>query len=338
MGFPEGVWPGLRQMLCLLLMWAACAEARADAPVLSLPVDCKLGDTCFLQNHVDVDPSAGVRDYRCGTASYDGHKGTDFRLLSTRAAQAGVKVLAAADGVVKARRDGMADRLIGRDGSPVEGRECGNGVLIDHGDGWETQYCHMLRGSIRVRKGQTMRRGDPLGLVGYSGHTQFAHLHLSLRHDGKVIDPFTGRTPGSGRCGEGTTAALWQAALRPLLAYRRGEIIQLGFSDRRVSSKALEAGDPRIRAPSSASAAMVFYARLINLEAGDRLRLRLVGPSGVIAANETKPLARAMAQYVGFVGRKRRGTSWGAGRYEGSVEVLRVGEVVLSRRSRLELR
>ena len=83
---------------------------------------------------------------------------------------------------------------------------------------------------------------------------------------------------------------------------------------------------------------MVFYARLINLEKGDRIRLRLAGPTGVIAQNETTPLARTKAQYVAFVGRKRRGTRWSAGRYEGTVELVRAGEVVLSRRSSLELR
>ncbi|MGI9385237.1 MAG: M23 family metallopeptidase [Methyloligellaceae bacterium] len=338
MGLPIFGWSWLRHTQWLLLLWASCAGARADAPVLSLPIDCKLGETCFIQNYVDVDPSAGVKDYRCGAAAYNGHKGTDFRLLSTRAARAGVSVLAADDGVVKARRDGVADRLLGKDRSSVKGRECGNGVVIDHGGGWETQYCHMLRGSIQVRKGQAVKRGDPLGRVGYSGRTQFAHLHLSLRHAGKVIDPFTGQKPGSGTCGKDAAEDLWQPALRPQLTYRRGQIIQLGFADRRVGGKALEAGDPRIRIPTPFSGAMVFYARLINLEKGDRIRLRLSGPSGVIAENEIKPLARAKAQYVAFTGRKRRGTRWDAGRYEGSVEVLRAGEVALSRRSGLELR
>ena len=31
------------------------------------------------------------------------------------------------------------------------GRNCGNGVTLDHGDGWQTQYCHMRRGSVAVK-------------------------------------------------------------------------------------------------------------------------------------------------------------------------------------------
>lgn len=328
----------LRHLSVPLLLWASCAAARAEAPMLSLPIDCKLGEVCFIQSYVDVDPSAGVQDYRCGAASYDGHKGTDFRLLSAGATQAGVKVLAAADGVVTAGRDGMADRLIGKDAPAPKGRECGNGLVLDHGGGWETQYCHLLRGSIRVRKGQTVKRGEPLGRVGFSGQAEFAHLHLTVRRDGKVIDPFTGREPGSGNCGEAVDQGLWQPALKPLLAYRRGRIIDLGFSDRSVSPRALEVGGVATRAPSATGAALVFYARMINLETGDRIRMRLTGPSGVVAETELEPLARTKAHYVAFAGRKRRGPRWGAGRYEGTVQVLRAGKVVLGGRARLVLR
>ena len=85
-------------------------------------------------------------------------------------------------------------------------------------------------------------------------------------------------------------------------------------------------------------AALVFYARMINLETGDRIRMRLTGPSGVVAETELEPLARTKAHYVAFAGRKRRGPRWGAGRYEGTVQVLRAGKVVLGGRARLVLR
>ena len=84
--------------------------------------------------------------------------------------EAGVDVLAAADGMVKATRDGMADPNVAETGvDAVKDVECGNGVLIEHDDGWSTQYCHMKKGSIRVREGDTVhhrdaaRRGRPVG-------------------------------------------------------------------------------------------------------------------------------------------------------------------------------
>ena len=75
---------------------------------------------------------------------------------------------------------------IGPDAPDVSDRECGNGVVIQHNDGFETQYCHMAQGSITVSTGQTCC-GHTLGKVGLSGQTQFPHLHVAVRKDGKVL-------------------------------------------------------------------------------------------------------------------------------------------------------
>ena len=67
---------------------------------LQLPVACVIGSTCFVQHYVDEDLSPNSRDYQCGTLTYDGHDGTDFRVPSLAAQKAGVSVLAAARGRV----------------------------------------------------------------------------------------------------------------------------------------------------------------------------------------------------------------------------------------------
>src|SRR4029078_3898068 len=110
----------------------------------------------------------------CGSATQNGHKGTDFRILSAGGASKSGAVLGAADGTVKAVRDGMPDMLVkGGNEDSVKDRECGNGVLLDHGQSWETQYCHMLRGSVQVHPGDQVHRGQTLGNIGYSGLAQF---------------------------------------------------------------------------------------------------------------------------------------------------------------------
>jgi murein DD-endopeptidase MepM/ murein hydrolase activator NlpD len=203
--------------LGLLLGFVIAAEAETELR-LSLPVGCALAKDCFIQQYVDIDPSRGAKDYCCGPATYDGHKGTDIRLLSVKAAEAGVPVLASAAGRVKAIRDGMEDRLVAerKASALVEGRECGNGAVIDHGDGWETQYCHLRRGSLKVRKGDAVKAGTPLGFVGYSGHAQFAHVHLSVRQNGKIIDPFLGEAINGASQSDGGSVApsLWQEDLQ----------------------------------------------------------------------------------------------------------------------------
>ncbi len=106
--------------------------AASDAPRLSLPIDCQPGVTCFLQSHVDAVEGPESGDFRCGSATYDGHKGVDFRVLSVAAARQGVAVLASADGVVKGGRDGMADEIASAaTRAGIGGRECGNGVVVD---------------------------------------------------------------------------------------------------------------------------------------------------------------------------------------------------------------
>ncbi|GAB4234607.1 MAG: M23 family metallopeptidase [Methyloligellaceae bacterium] len=318
---------------CVLVMLTALAghDGRAEEFRLSLPLDCIPGVSCFIQNYVDVAPGPQVLDYRCGGQSYDGHKGTDFRLLSTRQAQEmKVAVRAAASGVVKALRDGMADRLVTKTGNVPTGRECGNGVVIDHGEGRETQYCHLLNGSVAVRVGQSISRGERLGSVGYSGWAQFAHLHFALRIAGRVIDPFSGRSP-DGRCDAPAASSYWRDVVAARLGYRDGELLQAGFASGALKAMDLETGSTAMRPPAHGAAAIVLYARFINLRKGDRISLSLSGAEGPVAKALSPPLESNKAHYVYYAGKKRGGRGWPAGLYHGEVRLVRADRVVLSR-------
>src|SRR5882724_1746920 len=104
----------------------------ASAFELAWPVDCVAGKTCVIQNYLDSDPGPAARDYRCGGETYDGHDGVDIRIPSRRAMSDGVNVLAAAAGKVTRLRDYMPDHgTAAGENAGVEGRECGNGLLID---------------------------------------------------------------------------------------------------------------------------------------------------------------------------------------------------------------
>src|SRR5258706_11134228 len=176
--------------LALLAAWSAIAPA---APALALPIACEMGKSCVLQNYVDHDPGPGARDYRCGRLTYNGHKGTDLRVIDLPSFKKGVPVLAAAAGRVRAIRDGMPDASVRDAGSAaVAGRGAGNSVVIEHGEGWETQYAHMRNGSVTVRQGERVEAGQPLGTAGLSGNTEFPHLHFEVRYRGRTVDPFVG--------------------------------------------------------------------------------------------------------------------------------------------------
>ncbi len=63
----------------------------------------------------------------------------------------------------------------------------GKYVIVDHGGGITTMYAHLSR--IGVNEGDTLKKGEVLGLVGITGWATGYHLHFSLYKDGKAVDP-----------------------------------------------------------------------------------------------------------------------------------------------------
>jgi hypothetical protein len=309
-------------MLTRVMTVFVLLAAPARALELGLPIACTPGVDCFVQQYADHDPGKNVRDYACGPAAYDGHDGIDIRVRTLADVARGIAVLAAAPGTVKATRDGMADHIIDSDAdrAAVRDRECGNGVVIDHGEGWETQYCHMKRGSVVVSKGARVAAGERLGDVGYSGLAQFPHVHLTVRRNSKWLDPFV-PDGASASCGMADDS-LWTVAARDRLHYSGGDLIGLGFAAKALDLKDVEAGP--VSPPDARSPALVAYAWMINLRAGDRIALTLLGPNGVLAAN-TETLDRNKAQYFLFAGKKLKAASWPGGPYTARIEVTRSG-------------
>lgn len=309
--------------------------ARAETAFLALPVDCAVGRTCFVQNFFDIDDGPGTRDWRCGTASYDGHTGVDIRLLSAAATEAGVAVRAAAPGVVRSTRDGLTESLLtGAARSALMAQGLGNVVVVDHADGYQTIYGHLKPGSVRVRRGDRVQGGTTLGEVGFTGLAAFAHLHFEVRRGGRPIDPYLGRPAGAAACDPTGPSAgqLWTAEAAAALAYRGGEVAQVGFASAPVVHDRLE-HDHRAIAPAGADKdAMVFFARVLNLAAGDRLRLTLSGPGGIATENTDQPADRSKATFTAFTGRRRPPGGWPAGDYTGVVEIVR-GDAVIRRAS-----
>ena len=307
-------------------MPVATAADFTPPPALTLPLACHAGVDCFVQNYVDhAGPTP--RDHHCGSQTYSGHDGSDFRLTSVAAQRRGVAVLAAAPGTVRALRDGVADHLIENtaDQAAIAGRECGNGVVIDHPGGWQSQYCHMARGSLAVRIGQRVTAGERLGLVGLSGDTRFPHVHFSLRHDGKVVDPFAPQL-AAGACGAGGGSALWQGATTVGLAYRPATVLNAGFAAAPVDMATIEA--EAAQRPDSTTPALIFFGRAIGLESGDRVVVRVEGPDHTVLADSTTPIQHPMAQLMAQAGRRRPAQGWAAGVYSGRITVWRGGRAI----------
>lgn len=288
---------------------------------MGLPIDCAPGETCHIQQYVDRDPGPEARDWACGPLSYEGHKGTDFSLATLARMAEGVDVLASAPGVVRGVRDGMPDVAQGEPGAPdLEGRDCGNGVAVVHEHGWETQYCHMRRGSIAVSPGDRVERGDRLGLVGLSGNTQFPHAHLSVRHEGAVVDPFA---PGErSGCGEASEDSLWQDAP----AYEPGGLLTAGFATKVPGYEAVKAGKAGVNSLSETAAALVLWAYFFGGRSGDEVNLRFSGPGMDFEHRET--LDRTQARLFRAAGKRAPADGLAPGLYIGTVTLTRDGETV----------
>jgi len=95
------------------------------------------------------------------------HTGIDFR------GDKGDKIYATADGVVaNAFRNGGY----------------GNYVLIDHGNGYTSAYAHMKK--YLVHKGDRIKRGQLIGLIGNTGRSTGSHLHYEIALNGVPINPY----------------------------------------------------------------------------------------------------------------------------------------------------
>ena len=289
-----------------------------------LPLVCEVGTSCAVQNYVDH----GGRDYRCGSLTYGGHKGTDIRILDLDAFSSGVPVLAAARGRVRAIRDNMSDVSIRAPGAPsVAGREAGNSVVLEHGDGWETQYAHLRLGSVKVRAGDYVEPGDVLGVVGLSGQTEFPHLHFEVRRFGQAVDPFLG-TEGGASCSAGS-APLWTARARQWLEYRASGVLDAGISGAEPVLANGELDRAKLQPLSRASGAAIFWAQIYGLQQGDVQEIRLLAPGGKVIAEKRIPVTRNLAQSLAYIGGSRRFFSWSAGTYRGEYALLRGKEKVV---------
>jgi murein DD-endopeptidase MepM/ murein hydrolase activator NlpD len=128
-------------------------ESPLDGIALSAPVDGPRSASFGLRRFFNGEPRSP-------------HKGMDI------AAPAGNAVAAPRRGVVTATGDYFFN---------------GNTVIVDHGQGLITMYCHLSE--IAVAKGDDVESGDRLGAVGATGRVTGPHLHFGVYLNGTAVDP-----------------------------------------------------------------------------------------------------------------------------------------------------
>lgn len=294
-------------------------------PSFGLPLDCDMGKNCWVMNYVDI----GIGDQKktdpaCFDRTYDGHKGTDFAILDGRAMKSGVNVLAAKDGTVKRIRDGEEDKWATRDQLKkikVIRKECGNAALIDHGEGVETIYCHMKKGSLKIKADQKIKKGDVIGEVGLSGFTQFPHLHFGVLINGKITDPFTGQN-NDGQCGK-RKASLWGKNLD--VYYQPLTITSHGFSNQIPNLSALEKDVNIPDLVPLTSELLTYWVTILGAREDDQIQIQIKDPNGKIFAARDIIQSKARARQLYYAGRKTSNIPLKEGAYTGQVSITRKG-------------
>lgn len=212
--------------------------ANADETAFSWPIGCIPGVTCagkhFRIGYPDISGSG--LSFACSKPGYQGHQGTDIVISAVEQA---IPVLAAADGTVRWIKDGLFDHcpsdtnkdcdehhksILSLDGSSNGGNlgfNAGNFVMLEHklnDTRYLTLYAHLRTGTVTVKPGQKITRGDRLAEVGSSGNAQIPHLHFGVYREQagmyKPVDPWKGPCNNS-------SEGLW-AATPP---YRSDEIL-----------------------------------------------------------------------------------------------------------------
>lgn len=94
------------------------------------------------------------------------HEGIDFK------GKSGDKIKATASGKVK---------------KSTYSKSLGHYVIVTHLQGYETLFAHMKK--RLVKRGEKVKRGDIIGLVGSTGRSTGPHLHYEIHRNGKHVDP-----------------------------------------------------------------------------------------------------------------------------------------------------
>ncbi len=233
-----------KKYVSLLALFITFITPMAKAATISLafPTNCQRGKTCFI-----------AIDKRTNS--------TDIILNTEQEMQKGVNVLAAAPGkVVKVNNDYSGDKV-----SQTQPQDpCGNEVVVQHDNGWVTQYCHLKQNSIAVTPNQQVQNQQILGQVGETGVTVTPKLSFIVLENGIVRNPFQEK--------------LWAKTL----AYQPFGLIDMGVTNKPTTLDVTSDTAPKQRQFTIQDKQVVAWVRVYGVQKGDKQRFTFYMPNGKV--------------------------------------------------------
>ena len=260
--------------------------ANGAAELTFYPQAGILWQDLYVANFDDLDPGPGVRDYGCGTQTYDGHTGIDTNVRSFREMDIGVPVFAALDGRVLSVHDGEYDRNFGQ-----RTRRSDNRVVLQHGPGRFTIYGHLRKG-ITLKRRQKVVAGQQLGWTASSGNSSWPHLHFTSQVASEIHEPF------AGECRQGPSDWSDQVEM-PSEPYVR----DVALSAKPFVKKADLPYDRAKRTGTFAAGTRMVYVRveLGMFKPGAPIRIRILRPDGSAAVDQTPAVGFGFVNGLGRV-------------------------------------
>ena len=235
-------------------------------------------------NYVDIDPTSEIMDWNGGTYSYDGHEGIDFTLANFAKMDAGVEVLASADGVVVDIEDGHYDRWSSANPNFLD--VSANFVYIQHANDVMTSYWHLKKNSILVSIGESVSAGQKIALVGSSGRSTDPHLHFEVYDDYETAATYV--NPG-------------QWWLNPVgYPADNPRVLDFGITDHYPSSEEIverPVGISEFNVESETNLPAISWLRISGIDTDDVIEYSLIDPDGEVDKNS---LANGLESRFGY--------------------------------------
>jgi hypothetical protein len=301
---------------------------------MGMPIACEYGKDCFIsslfsyEENIEEGLEKIISDYKCGQLTQKGEKSTRFALRNMQQIQngEGINVIAVDKGTVEAIHDGEKDMGASKAAQKMQNiANCGNGVLIRHGRGFITQYCHLQQGSVSVEAGQEVKKGDVIGKVGSSGFVSYPHLEFIVKRDDQPIDPFTGE--GITSCQQKKDfISLWDFKTDALLSYVPTLLINASFTGNIPNAEGVQNSRFISDTLPNDENRLVFWVNLMGLRKDDILQISITSPSGDTIALREKTFSRYEPLYFHYVGKRRTSAAWERGTYIGNISLSRLKE------------